>query len=110
MCKLLVDQFNSVFTTPDQSKIVIDSELFFSVDENSVNESPHLSTIVFTDEIVLLAIKELSHNSAAGPDGIPASLLLLFASSSDFFPLINPVVPGLDRRTPRSCLLAYSIV
>ena len=24
-------------------------------------------------------------------------LLLLFASSSDFFPLINPVVPGLDR-------------
>ena len=56
MCKLLVDQFNSVFTTPDQSKIVIDPELFFSVDENSVNESPHLSTIVFTDEIVLLAI------------------------------------------------------
>ena len=37
-------------------------------------------------------------------------LLLLFASSSDFFPLINPVVPGLDRRTPRSCLLAYSTV
>ena len=27
-------------------------------------------------------------------------LLLLFASSSDFFPLINPVVPGLGRRTP----------
>ena len=43
MCKLLVDQFNSVFTTPDQSKIVIDPELFFSVDENSVNESPHLT-------------------------------------------------------------------
>ena len=39
-----------------------------------------------------------------------AMLLLLFASSSDFFPLINPVVPGLDRRTPRSCLLAYSTV
>ena len=76
MCKLLVDQFNSVFTTPDQSKIVIDPELFFSVDVNSVNESPHLSTIVFTEEIVLLAIKELSHNSAAGPDGIPAFLLI----------------------------------
>ena len=76
MCKLLVDQFNSVFTTPDQSKIVIDPELFFSVDVNSVNESPHLSTIVFTEEIVWLAIKELSHNSAAGPDGIPASLLI----------------------------------
>ena len=37
-------------------------------------------------------------------------LLLLFASSSDFFPLVNPVVPGLGRRTPRSCLLASSTV
>ena len=27
-------------------------------------------------QIVLLAIKEISHNSAAGPDGIPASLLI----------------------------------
>ena len=69
-------QFNSVFTTPDQSKIVIDPELFFSVDEKSAIESPHLSSIVFTDEIVLVAIKELSHNSAACPDGIPASLLI----------------------------------
>ena len=43
MCKLLVDQFNSVFTTPDQSKIVIDPELFFSVDEKSAIESPHLT-------------------------------------------------------------------
>ena len=49
MCKLLVDQFNSVFTIPDQSKIVIDPELFFSVDEKSAIESPHLSSIVFTD-------------------------------------------------------------
>ena len=69
MCKLLVDQFNSVFTTTDP-------ELFFVVDKNYANESPHLSTIVFTDEIVLLAINEFSHNSAAGPDGIPASLLI----------------------------------
>ena len=40
----------------------------------------------------------------------PCMLLLLFASSSDFFPLVNPVVPGLGRRTPRSCLLASSTV
>ena len=76
ICKLLVDQFNSVFTIPDQSKIVINPELFFSVDEKSAIESPHLSSIVFTDEIVLLAIKELSHNSAAGPDGIPAYIYI----------------------------------
>ena len=55
---------------------LIDPELFFSVDEEPAIESHHLSNIVFTDEIVLLAIKELSHNSAAGPDGIPASLLI----------------------------------
>ena len=45
MCKLLVDQFNSVFTIPDQSKIVTDPEVFFSVDEESAIESPHLSNI-----------------------------------------------------------------
>ena len=44
MCKLLVDQFNSVFTTPGQFKIVIDPELFFSVGEKSAIESPHLSS------------------------------------------------------------------
>ena len=36
--------------------------------------------------------------------------VLLFASSSNFLPLINPVIPGLDRQTPRSCLLACSTV
>ena len=120
MCKLLVDQFNSVFTTPGQSKIVFDPKLFFSVDESSVNESPHLSTIVFTDEIVLLAIKELSYNSAAGPDGIPASLLINCAAelalilcdlfkhtlSEGFLPLsfkraaIVPVFKAGDKATP----------
>ena len=93
MCKLLVDQFNSVFTTPDQSKIVIDPELFFSVDEKSAIESPHLSSIVFTDEIVLSAIKELSHNSAAGPDGIPASLLINCAAE------LAPILCDLFKHT-----------
>ena len=93
MCKLLVDQFNSVFTTADQSKIVIDPELFFSVDEKSAIESPHLSSIVFTDEIVLVAIKELSHNSAAGPDGIPASLLINCAAE------LAPVLCDLFKHT-----------
>ena len=93
MCKLLVDQFNSVFTIPDQSKIVIDPEVFFSVDEESAIESPHLSNIVFTDEIVLLAIKELSHNSAAGPDGIPASLLINCAAE------LAPILCDLFKHT-----------
>ena len=29
----------------------------------------------------------------------------MFASSSDFYPLINPVVPGLDRRTGTTGLI-----
>ena len=35
-------------------------------------------------------------------------LLLLFASSSDFFPLVNPVVPVLGRRTIVSFLVITS--
>ena len=93
MCKLLVDQFNSVFTIPDQSKIVIDPVLLFSVDEKSAIESPHLSSIVFTDEIVLLVIKELSHNSAAGPDGILASLLINCAAE------LAPILCDLFKHT-----------
>ena len=91
MCKLLVDQLNSVFTIPDQSKIVIDPELFFSVDEKSAIESPHLSSIVFTDEIVLLAIKELV--SAASPDGIPASHLINCAAE------LAPILCDLFKHT-----------
>ena len=93
MCKLLVDQFNSVFNTPDQSKIVIDPELLFSVDENSAIESPHLSSIVFTDEIVLLAIKELSYNSAVRPDGIPPLLLINCAAE------LAPILCDLFKHT-----------
>ena len=39
-----------------------------------------LTNIIITESIIIDSIKELSSNSAAGPDGIPASLLLNCAS------------------------------
>ena len=59
--------------------------------------------------ILGFAIYPVAYGVGFTLQGLPM-LLLLFASSSDFFPLINPVVPGLGRRTPRSCLLASSTV
>ena len=38
-----------------------------------------LTDITFSDSIIIEAIKELSPNSAGGPDGIPASLLIICA-------------------------------
>ena len=39
-----------------------------------------LTNIIITESLIIDSIKELSSNSAAGPDGIPASLLLNCAS------------------------------
>ena len=35
-----------------------------------------VTNLIITEYIIMDSIKELSANSAAGPDGIPASLLL----------------------------------
>ena len=39
-----------------------------------------MKCLIITKSIIIDSIKELSSNSAAGPDGIPASLLLNRAS------------------------------
>ena len=38
-----------------------------------------LTAITLSDSIIIEAIKELSPNSAGGPDAIPASLLINYA-------------------------------
>ena len=81
MCTILLEQFNSFFTTPLPNKQVTDPESFFSVESiTSQNEEAFLTNIIFTESIIIDSIKELSSNSAAGPDGISASLLLNCAS------------------------------
>ena len=78
MCKLLLDHFDSVFTTPDPSKIVLDPQSFFS--NPPLSDASSLTDINFSENVIIDAIKELSPNSAAGPDGIPSSLLINCAS------------------------------
>ena len=36
-----------------------------------------LTNIIITESLIIDSIKELSSNSAAGPDGIPASLAIV---------------------------------
>ena len=80
MCKLLLDHFDSVFTTPDPSNIIHDIKTFFT--EPSVSDASYLTDLKFSDNVIIDAIKELSPNLAAGLDGIPASLLINCASET----------------------------
>ena len=77
MCTILLEQFNSVFTTPLPSKHVIDPDVFFSVESILYQADEFfLTDITITESIIIDYIRELSSNSAAGPNGIPPSLLL----------------------------------
>ena len=78
MCKLLLDHYDSVFTTPDPTKIVLDPTSFFT--NPPVSDKSCLTDINFSESVIIDAIMELSPNSAAGPDGIPSSLLINCAS------------------------------
>ena len=75
ICSLLLDQFNSVFTSPITNMIVHDPVSFFSCQSDEC-----LTDIEITEQIIIDSIQELSSTSAAGPDGIPSSLLLKCAA------------------------------
>ena len=77
MCTIFHTQFNSVCTTPFPNKQVTDPDSFVSVESiTSQDDEVFLTNIIITESLILNSIKELTSNSAAGPDGIPASLLL----------------------------------
>ena len=58
-----------------------DPESFLSVESIiSQDDEVFLTNIIITESIIIDSIKDLSSNSAAGPDGISASLLLNCAS------------------------------
>ena len=77
ICCLLLDQFNSVFTKPNPDMIVTNPFYFFHT-QSSMNEDNelYLTNIVLSEKNIIEAIHELSASSAAGPDGIPSSLLV----------------------------------
>ena len=71
MCTILLDQFNSVFSTPKPNMIISDPVSFFSCQSIPIGaEINYLSDIDFSESIIVESIKELSSNSAAGPDGL----------------------------------------
>ena len=78
ICSLLLDQFNSVFTSPITNMIVHDPVSFFSC--KSLNPDECLTDIEITEQIIIDSIQELSSTSAAGPDRVPSSLLLKCAA------------------------------
>ena len=88
MCKLLLDHFDSVFTTPDPSKIVLDPKTFFTIP--TVSDASCQTDISFSENVIIDPIKELSPNSAAGLDGIPSSLLINCAS--EIAPLLRKLL------------------
>ena len=77
MCAILLEQFNSIFTTPLPNKQVIYPDAFFCVESIAYQDDElFLTDITITESIIIDSIRELSSNSAAGLDGIPCSLLL----------------------------------
>ena len=85
ICSLLLDQFNSVFTSPITNMIVHDAVSSFSC--QSLNPDECLTDIEITEQIIIDSIQELSSTSAAGPDGVPSSLLLKCAA--ELAPALN---------------------
>ena len=94
MCKLLLDHFDSVFTTPDPSKIIHEPKTFFT--EPPVSDASYLTDINFSENVIIDVIKELSPNSAAGPDGILASPLI--SCASEIAPLLKCIFISLSQK------------
>ena len=69
ICKLLIKQYNSQFSKKCQSVRINEEEIY------DTNEGD-LSDIDFNEDDIANAINKLKKNSAAGPDGIPAILLI----------------------------------
>ena len=68
-------ELEKVFTKPKQTSVIKDPVTFF-LSHTTHEADLFLTDITFSDSIIIEAIKELSPNSAGGPDGIPASLLI----------------------------------
>ena len=72
MAEALQTQFCSVFSTPDENKVIENIEEFFNSDPS---EQLTLKDITFAEEDIEKAIKQIKPHAAAGPDGFPTLLL-----------------------------------
>ena len=72
IAEALLKQYNKVFTEPKEDSKIKDPEDFF---QTTSSDDP-IRTLFFNYQDVREAIEKLSSSAAAGPDGIPAILLL----------------------------------
>ncbi|XP_076061613.1 uncharacterized protein LOC143037360 [Oratosquilla oratoria] len=118
-CQMLAHQYNSVFSIPKTQMEILDPTTFFNQTTTNLNQ---LTDIRVTEQDIKKAIKELRSNSAAGPDGVPAILLLkccevlavpihmLWLASFDKGEIpallkqaiISPIYKGGDRTLPKN--------
>ena len=70
ICKLLLDQFNKIFSTPNVENRVNDPVSYFSSEMGSL--TPQLNNITIDKNKTIEAVHDLSTHSAPGPDGVPA--------------------------------------
>ena len=111
-------QYSSVFVKPREEWKVKDAKEFFG----SLEDGPSLTDITFSEEDIQKACAELKTSSAAGADGVPASLLktcrmelsrplsILWRASFDqgcipsdlLLVLISPVHKGGSRGLPKN--------
>ena len=70
---VLSDQYKSVFVEPRSEWKVDNASEFFA--QQNASDIPDFSEIPFTEMDMEIACSELSSSSAAGADGVPASLL-----------------------------------
>ena len=127
ICTLLIKQYNSQFSKKCQS-VKINEEEIYDTKEGD------LSDIVFNEDDIADAINKLKKNSAAGPDGIPAILLINTRESikiplqiilrksldegeiHDMFKLayVTPIYKGGSKMNPRSpgilCQFAHPLL
>ena len=74
ICKLLLEQFNSAFSIPLSNKVVTDPVSFFAISNACYKKSEVLLTSInFSEQMIIDAISEISASSSPGPDGIQAS-------------------------------------
>ena len=73
ICNKISDQYSSSFSVPDQNFKIANPREFF--DTNVKNEEPMLIDFNFTENSIVNAIKDITNNSAPGPDHFPTRLL-----------------------------------
>ena len=74
MCNLLLEQYNSVFSLPCVEKAITNPQDYCASDKINSCENETLSDILLYKDVISEAINEMSTNSTAGPDDMPASL------------------------------------